>query len=564
VVKRKPITLPKQLANQISRYFRRARSPIFSFKTMRKVPRRHFLVGGIIGAILLGLVIWGIAMISTAPVSSPVTIKQKPCPGVDKLAPNFTLGTASGKNISLSDFRGKVVVLYFWATDCGYDQDDMLHMQLLYDKWASNELEVIAINTMDRGESDQDFAKKIIKFPILQDSQKKVASQYCLPDERCATFLIDKTGIIRANITQEHIKTQDEIENWFKTLVPIREPITLTQIIKDVKVSAIADTEAVITWETIMPSTGQVIIWKPKLRRLIDQDNKVAINHTIRLNYLDPDTKYDVAIVSWDTQGRYYETTTEFKTNRSPFITEVKIYDITESSATISWKVAEPISCVLEYSICCRLTGRQVLSSPDNLLNHSLTLNGLDDGELYWFTISCNDSSGTAITTSFYNFFTRRSDRKMSVTDFVVRDSDNKITCLCRSTPVIILTFWSKSCEMCIYQMKYLQEIHNKLGDSVITVLAINSSDTPETVRNILQKEGITFALLFDSNHNVLQFFKPAVIPTTYFLYGSWDKYIKYTKKGYITSTKEIEDILNLILPEYWNWTSIKRGSYFP
>ncbi|MFD1737037.1 peroxiredoxin family protein [Bacillus salitolerans] len=112
---------------------------------------------------------------------------------------DFTLSTLEGKKVQLSDYKGKKVILNFWATWCPPCKDEMPHMQEFYDEY-SEEVEILAVNLRDRERSDEAIQQFIeanhINFPILLDEKGKVTSAYkvlTIP----TSFFIDTQGTIQ-------------------------------------------------------------------------------------------------------------------------------------------------------------------------------------------------------------------------------------------------------------------------------------------------------------------------------------------------------------------------------
>lgn len=94
-------------------------------------------------------------------------------------APNFTLKSNSGKNIKLSELRGQVVLLNFWASWCGPCRQEMPELDKLYSKYNKLGFTILGVNV----EEDATDALKIIKddkirFPILFDSENSVSKLY--------------------------------------------------------------------------------------------------------------------------------------------------------------------------------------------------------------------------------------------------------------------------------------------------------------------------------------------------------------------------------------------------
>ena len=72
-------------------------------------------------------------------VEEKVTIKE------GTIAPPFTLKDLTGKEVSLADYRGKLVIIDFWATWCPPCKKELPHIQKIYDKYKDKEVIVLAI-----------------------------------------------------------------------------------------------------------------------------------------------------------------------------------------------------------------------------------------------------------------------------------------------------------------------------------------------------------------------------------------------------------------------------------
>ena len=89
----------------------------------------------------------------------------------DQLAPNFTLFNLEGQDVTLSELRGKRVVLNFWATWCPPCEAEMPHMQRYYEKYAKEDnVEIVGVNLMySNGEKVEREEKFIDAFEIHFD-----------------------------------------------------------------------------------------------------------------------------------------------------------------------------------------------------------------------------------------------------------------------------------------------------------------------------------------------------------------------------------------------------------
>ena len=118
-------------------------------------------------------------------------------PWIGKPAPDFQLSTLNGQPVSLSDLRGKPVLVNFWATWCLPCRGEMPYIQQIYDEWQAKGLVLLAINI---GESPSQVAKFMqsqgLSLPVLLDGKGNIAVMYnvrAIP----TTFFIDRDGIIK-------------------------------------------------------------------------------------------------------------------------------------------------------------------------------------------------------------------------------------------------------------------------------------------------------------------------------------------------------------------------------
>jgi len=112
-------------------------------------------------------------------------------------AGDFKLPDLQGKSVSLSEFRGKVVLLNFWATWCGACRSEIPSLERLYKNLRRDSFVVLTVNIDQRGsQAVQTFLKRNgYELPVLLDQHNEVSSEYSVSGIP-ATFIIDPTGEI--------------------------------------------------------------------------------------------------------------------------------------------------------------------------------------------------------------------------------------------------------------------------------------------------------------------------------------------------------------------------------
>ena len=129
-------------------------------------------------------------------------------PAVGSKAPDFTLQSQEGKKVSLKDFKGQWVVLYFYPKDMTQGCTIEAHnFQRDQDQYTAKHAAIVGVSA-DTIDSHQQFCtKENLTFKLLADPDKGVISSYgsLAPNGAVAarnTFLIDPNGVIRKVYTQ--------------------------------------------------------------------------------------------------------------------------------------------------------------------------------------------------------------------------------------------------------------------------------------------------------------------------------------------------------------------------
>lgn len=145
-------------------------------------------------------------------------------PQIGSLAPEFQLTDMQGRTVALSDLRGKVVLLNFWATWCFPCRVEMPSMEEAYQRFRSQGLEILAVSVDEQGARvTKPFQEeKGLTFPILHDTDYQVGLTYgarSLP----MTYLIDRQGIIKHRVFGSREWNTPEAGQMLSTL--LEEPV---------------------------------------------------------------------------------------------------------------------------------------------------------------------------------------------------------------------------------------------------------------------------------------------------------------------------------------------------
>jgi peroxiredoxin len=109
---------------------------------------------------------------------------------------DFTLPLLAGENATLSSYRGKVVILNFWATWCPPCRVEMPSMETLYQRFNDQGLEILAVDIGEGASTVQQFIRSAgYTFPVLLDGANRVSSVYGI-EAIPTTYIIDREGKI--------------------------------------------------------------------------------------------------------------------------------------------------------------------------------------------------------------------------------------------------------------------------------------------------------------------------------------------------------------------------------
>jgi peroxiredoxin len=132
------------------------------------------------------------AILAIGTVLTPVVRAAAPAP-----APDFTLPARDGGNVRLSDLRGQVVMINFWATWCGPCRQEMPLLQQIQAKYEPLGFTLVGINVEPDSAAAVTWLKQVsVSFPILFDQKNVVAEQFGVQGMPSSVF-VDRAGNVR-------------------------------------------------------------------------------------------------------------------------------------------------------------------------------------------------------------------------------------------------------------------------------------------------------------------------------------------------------------------------------
>jgi peroxiredoxin len=331
--------------------------------------------------------------------------------------------------------------------------------------------------------------------------------------------------------------------------------------------SSITETEATIKWVTNEPATSQVQYGKTKTYGSeTPEDTDLSTSHSVTLTELDPGTTYYFKVTSMDAAGNQVTGGGEFTTlaiadETPPMISGVGVSNITESSATITWATNEPATSQVQYGKT-ETYGSKTAENTNLITNHTVTLNGLDDGTTYYFQAISKDSSGNTATSDNQTFETTAAipvgyEIGNRAPEFTLNDlNGNEVNLSDFRGKIVVVNFWATWCIPCMDELPYFQTIYDSddwSGKVEILAIAVKTNETLNVIRQYVTEEAevqYTFNVLFDSNGDVQTLYgltDQTYIPRTFFIDA--EGIIREIQEESFGSQAEIEDILNTLQP---------------
>jgi peroxiredoxin len=125
-------------------------------------------------------------------------------------APAFTLASRGGQDVSLTQYKGQVVMINFWASWCGPCRQEMPLLESIYKKYNRMGFTMLGVNVEPDSNAANEWLKATpVSFPILYDRDSKVSKLYDVAGMP-STVIIDRSGKLR--VLHRGYKPGDENE----------------------------------------------------------------------------------------------------------------------------------------------------------------------------------------------------------------------------------------------------------------------------------------------------------------------------------------------------------------
>lgn len=112
-------------------------------------------------------------------------------------APDFSLKSSTGENLRLSEYRGDVVMINFWATWCGPCRQEMPLLDDLFDRYNRVGFNLLGVNIDDDSRRAMQMVEDLgVSFPVLFDESKQVSKLYQV-EAMPVTVIVDREGTVR-------------------------------------------------------------------------------------------------------------------------------------------------------------------------------------------------------------------------------------------------------------------------------------------------------------------------------------------------------------------------------
>jgi len=168
--------------------------------------------------IVAGLIAWGLLVSRPAVGTSGAGGVSVPdfYGLAGQVAPNFTLKDVTNTPVSLSDFRGRRVLVNFWYAACPGCLQEMAAFEQFATQKQSQPVVILAVNIVDDAQTAARFMRQLgITFPVVLDTRQQVLDLYKITSTPSSIF-VDSRGIIRGSISGP--LNQDQLQSYFSVI----------------------------------------------------------------------------------------------------------------------------------------------------------------------------------------------------------------------------------------------------------------------------------------------------------------------------------------------------------
>jgi len=142
-----------------------------------------------------GTVTPGLGIVALADELNPTD--KPPAANEGRAAPNFKLAALDGEPSSLDAYRGRFVLVNFWASWCGPCKAETPDLQAFYENFRDTGFVILGVNQQERQEAAQSFADEFgVTYPVLLDRSGEVSEAYRVGRGMPVSFLVSPEGVI--------------------------------------------------------------------------------------------------------------------------------------------------------------------------------------------------------------------------------------------------------------------------------------------------------------------------------------------------------------------------------
>lgn len=134
-------------------------------------------------------------------------------------APDFTLKSRQGHNVKLSEHRGEVIMINFWASWCAPCRKEMPLLEELYQRYKDGGFTLLGVNVEEDSNSAKALLREVqVSFPILFDNSNKVSEMYKV-EAMPSTIILDRDGKVRFMHKGYQPGYEDEYQKQVRELI---------------------------------------------------------------------------------------------------------------------------------------------------------------------------------------------------------------------------------------------------------------------------------------------------------------------------------------------------------